>query len=208
MTFSAPCSVYFRIFLKPFRDSSVGLDSRAWRRKSGELLLLRFLPGDDANSAADCVRDTLFKSPPLTEASEEPGEPTEFIDGCDFNEVVPLACGVDITGVNRAPLLDAEMVAGGCCIESGGLLNLLEPAEYVAAGDFGFKKVLGFLKLNPPPRTRFRSEGVGEAVPVTSPNSDSDPCVPVVLEKFLSVGGALGTLALLDVLLLRNTLRR
>jgi len=150
-------------------------DSRACRRKSGELLLLRFFPGDEANSAADCVRDTLVKSPPLTELSEEPGEPIEFIEGCDFSEVVPLVVsGVDATGVNNAPLLDAEMVAE-CCVESPGLLNLLEPAEYVAAGDFGLRKVLGFLRLSPPPRGRFRSEGVGEAVIDTSPNSDSDP---------------------------------
>lgn len=124
---------------------------------------------------------------PLTEVSDEPGDPTEFIEGCDLSEVVPFVgsaeTGVVADGVKRAPLLEPDMVVE-CCVDNGGRLSRLDPAEYVADGDFGLKNVLPFFKLNPPPPLRFLSDGEGEAaVSGSSPNSDSDMGKPLVLDE-------------------------
>lgn len=209
MTFSAPCSVYLRIFVNGlcFVSSLSKSDSRACRRRSGELLLPRGLEGVAASSAADCVNEPRPGSL-CTDASDEPGEPIEFIEGFDVSESPPLVgsadSGVVADGVRKMPLVDPEMVAE-CCVKSAGRLSLLEPAEYVAEGDLGRKNVLGFRKLSPPPRLFFFSESVGDAVLATSsPNSES------VVGKLLWVEDGFRCVGLDGVPLdgFRNTLSR
>jgi hypothetical protein len=111
------------------------------------------------------------------------------MDGCDFNDVVPLVGiderGVEADGVKRTPLLDPEMVAE-CWVDKPGLLSLLDPAEYVVDGDFGLKNVLPLPKLNPPPPLRFLPDGEGDTGPGSSPNSDSDIGNPLMLDEALS----------------------
>jgi hypothetical protein len=67
----------------------------------------------------------------LIEVSEDPGDPTDCIDGCDLRDVVPLVAmdiGVEAAGVRRKPPLPDEIVAGWV-VAKAGLVNFLDPPE-------------------------------------------------------------------------------
>lgn len=92
--------------------------------------MLRLLLGEGAISAADCARDALLNSAPLIELSDDPGDPTDCMEGCDLREVAPLVgmevSGVDAAGVKSRPLLE-EMVAD--CWDRAGRFDFRDPPE-------------------------------------------------------------------------------